>query len=296
MILVIVLYALFALTFAVAKKALWCSSPLVLAWARTGISALCLLPIHWLMGGKFSKFKRQELPYLIAYTITIIITIVGANYALMQIPSAKVALIYTFSPLITALISYFVYNTKLSYHQLIGLLIGLVGIITIIFSDNEAIDLSLHLPSLPELVLLIAITAYSVSWFLVQPLITKAKYSSIYINGLTSLITAIVCYLAIVANQIPIPTTIDFWYWSFIQAIVSSVICYSLYMYLLKYYSANFLSFAYFIEPFFAAMYGWILLGEVPSTNFWAASVLITLGLVFFYKGELVATKGLSNK
>lgn len=291
MILVIILYALFALTFSVAKKALLSSSPLVLAWARTGISALCLLPLYWLRGGKFAKFKSHEVSYLLGYTLSILITVIGANYALVQIPSAKVALIYTFSPIITALISYAMFRTKLSYHQFFGLLLGLAGIITIIFSDNQVVDLSWQAPSLPELSLIIAIIAYSGSWFLVQPLVIKAQYSALYINGITSAITAIVCSFLIVANHTTIPVISEFWYWAFIQALVSSVICYSLYMYLLNYYSANFLSFAYFIEPFFAAMYGWVLLGEVPSTNFWAASILITLGLVLFYKGELATSK-----
>lgn len=288
MILVIILYALFALTFAVAKKALLCSSPLLLTWARTGISALCLLPIHYFINRKFEKFNAQDLLYLSTYTVTILITILGANYALVHIPSAKVALIYTFSPLITALISYIVFRTKLTYYQIWGLLLGLIGILAIIFSGNQTIDLSWQAPNLPELSLLIAITAYAGSWFLVKPLVTTSRHSAIYINGLTSGICSIACYLFIYFNHISIPMNSEFWYWATAQAIVSSVICYSLYMYLLNYYSANFLSFAYFIEPFFAAIYGWLLLGEVPSTNFWVASILITLGLILFYKGELV--------
>jgi len=288
MILVIVLYALFALTFSVAKKALLCSSPLILTWARTLISAACLLPIYWLKERKFVWFKTSELPCLVSYTVLIFITIMCANYALLEIPSGKAALIYTFSPLITAIISYAVYRTKLTRHQVMGLLLGFAGIITIIFSDNHDVSLNWQWPSLAELSLMVGVTAYSISWFLVQPLITKAKYSSIYINGLTSGVTSIICSLIMFANHTTIPVTVDFWYWATIQALVSSVICYSLYMYLLNYYSANFLSFAYFIEPFFAAIYGWILLGEVPSTNFWAASALITIGLMLFYQGELV--------
>lgn len=286
MFLVVVLYALFALTFAVAKRAIFCSSPLILAWSRSTISALCLLSLYAFKNGKFRKFNLQNTGYLLSYTISVFITILGANYALVQVSSAKAALIYSLSPLITAVSSYFLWHTKLAAKQFSGLGLGLLGVTVMLISTPGVIGLSWQVPNIADYILLIAVITYSIGWFLVHPLITTAKYSPIYINGISSALNAILYGTLLLIQGTSIPLNPEFWWWTAVQAIIISVICYTLYMHLLNFYSANFLAFAYFMEPLFAAIYGWLLLAEVPSTNFWIASGLVTLGLLLFYLGE----------
>ena len=292
MIAVIILYALFALTFSAGKKALLYGSPLALALGRTMITAAVLLPLYFIRQPAARQLRARQFLVLLLYSLISLTSFIGANWALLHVTSIKVALFYAMTPLVTALISYLLHNETLNHYKIAGILIGMIGIVTITVSSADQTNFVLQLPGLPELALAIAVTAYATGWFIVRPLVTKNGYEPIYINGLASLISATICLALMFLTDDVFPTTAAFWLWTSLQAIFSSVICYSLYMYLLNYYSTNFLAFACFLEPIFAAFYGWILLGETPLAMFWVATLFVTTGLYLFYKGELsVQTK-----
>jgi drug/metabolite transporter (DMT)-like permease len=67
----------------------------------------------------------------------------------------------------------------------------------------------------------------------------------------------------------------------------SNVICYNLYGYLLKKYSATLVSFVGFTQLIFATAYGRIFLGEHVEPYFIVASGIILVGLYIFYSEEL---------
>lgn len=286
MILVIILNALFALTFSAGKKALIYGSPVMLCLGRTAIAAIILLTINFIKNKSFSKLQFNHLILLLAYSLALLISIICGNWALVHVTSIKSALFYAMSPLITALISYLLFNDRFNYYKASGIMIGLLGMLLIATSNTNQAALTLQAPGWPEFILTLAVITYSIGWFLIKPLITKYHYHPFYMNGLASLISCLICIFITIFKQENLPTIFDFWIWTGLQSIVSSVICYSLYMYLLNYYSANFLSFSGFSEPIFAAFYGWFLLQETPSTMFWLATMFISIGLGLFYRGE----------
>jgi drug/metabolite transporter (DMT)-like permease len=69
--------------------------------------------------------------------------------------------------------------------------------------------------------------------------------------------------------------------------IVSNLLCHNLYVTLLKTYSPTFLSFASFLSPLFAALYGWLFLSEPTPWTFWATAICVLTGLAIFYHDEL---------
>ena len=69
--------------------------------------------------------------------------------------------------------------------------------------------------------------------------------------------------------------------------IISNFICYNLYGFLLKRFSATFLSFAGFITPLFSAFFGWFYLGELVPATFYASATVVFAGLFIFYQEEL---------
>jgi drug/metabolite transporter (DMT)-like permease len=65
------------------------------------------------------------------------------------------------------------------------------------------------------------------------------------------------------------------------------LICYNLYGYLLRRFSATFMSFAGLTTPLFTALFGWIFLGEVASPAFYLSFSILSVGLLLFYQEEL---------
>ncbi len=69
--------------------------------------------------------------------------------------------------------------------------------------------------------------------------------------------------------------------------LISNLVCHNLYGYLLRKYTATFLSFAGFMGPLFAAFYGWLLMNEAITWHFYISSVIVFFGLFLFYQDEL---------
>jgi drug/metabolite transporter (DMT)-like permease len=69
--------------------------------------------------------------------------------------------------------------------------------------------------------------------------------------------------------------------------IVSNIGLYNLYGYLLRIYTATFLSFAGFLCPLMAALFGWFFLCEPISVSFLFSLSMVTVGLIIFYYEEL---------
>jgi drug/metabolite transporter (DMT)-like permease len=72
-----------------------------------------------------------------------------------------------------------------------------------------------------------------------------------------------------------------------IICLISNIICYNLYGFLLKRFTATFMAFAGLVSPFFASLYGYIFLNECITWHFFASIVMFSLGLILFYQDEI---------
>ena len=88
-------------------------------------------------------------------------------------------------------------------------------------------------------------------------------------------------------DPIPVSAIGPFWECTLALIIVSNFICYNLYGYLLKRYSATFISFAGFVTPLFTALFGWYYLGETITASFYISAAIVFVGLFMFYQEEL---------
>jgi drug/metabolite transporter (DMT)-like permease len=60
-----------------------------------------------------------------------------------------------------------------------------------------------------------------------------------------------------------------------------------LYAWLFKHYSITLVTSAGFLCPIFGTFYGWFFLGEKITWHYFAALVLVAIGLAIFYKAEI---------
>jgi drug/metabolite transporter (DMT)-like permease len=68
---------------------------------------------------------------------------------------------------------------------------------------------------------------------------------------------------------------------------ISNIVCYNVYGYLLKKYTATFLSFVGLLSPFFASLSEWVFLKQTPSWGILSSSLIVVFGLWIVYKEEL---------
>jgi len=201
-------------------------------------------------------------------------------------------LIFCLAPFFTALFSYFYFKETMTPKKLLGFFIGLCGLVPI-FLNNVVSGFTefLGFISLPEVITLLAVIMFSYGWVLTRLLIKYNNCSLVMLNGIVMFFGGLLLLFSspIIDVWDPLPVS-DFW--PFIQclvaiAIVGNVISFNLYALLMKKYTATMVTFASFVEPLYAALYGWIFLHEHVSWKFFVSSVVVFVGIYLFYQEEM---------
>jgi drug/metabolite transporter (DMT)-like permease len=216
-------------------------------------------------------------------------------YGLKHLSAAKTCFIYSLTPFFSAIFSYFHFNEKMNFKKWIGMSIGFLGIMPIFFlqTGSENITASFFHISLPELAV-IGATIFSVyGWILLRILVKDNSLSPLTANGWGMLFGGIFAlihsYFFDTWSPVPINSgyTANFFQGLILITLLSNVFCYNLYGYLLKRFTATFMSFVGLLSPIFASFSEWFLLKTPPSPMILLSSFVIILGLWIVYKEEL---------
>ena len=294
--LVILLFALFASLFTLSKTALEFSEPFFLIGSRMTLAGILLLGHQFFFNRSAFRFKSNHiLPLVILGLVSIYITNIAEIWGIQYMSSAKACLIYSLSPFIAALFAYLMLKEKLNRKKWLGLCIGFVGLTPILFTQSSSVELAkeLFFISWAEVAMVIAVFASVYGWILLKKILTEYRYSFIMANGVSMLIGGVLALFHSYLTEIwaPIPVVPDkftaFLECALWMTLISNVICYNLYGYLLKRFSATFMSLAGLVTPLFASLFGWYFLDEVITWHYFAAMILFSIGLTLFYQEEL---------
>lgn len=304
--LVIILFALFASLFTLSKSALEFSEPFFLIGSRMTLAGILLLLHQAFFNQKKFKIKLNHwLPLITLGLVSIYITNIAEIWGIQFMSSAKACLIYSLSPFVASLFAYWILKETLTSKKWLGLFIGFIGLIPILFTQTSSSDLAKDLLffSWGELALIVAVFASVYGWILLKKIVSEYQYSPMMANGCSMLIGGIFAlfhsYLS-GEHWTPVPI-LNHQYGPFLECalwmmLISNVVCYNLYGYLLKRFSATFMSLAGLVTPLFASLFGWYFLDEVITWHFFASMTLFSIGLTLFYQEELAQNFALSSK
>ena len=300
MFLVVFLYMVIASTFTVGKLGLQYLQPIFLIAARMLIGGSLLLGYLCFFKRSLLKLKKEHL-WLFASVILfhIFFAFVAEFWALQYLSSSKVCLFYNLSPFISALFSYFWFTEKMTIKKFAGLMIGFFGFLPVLIFGSgydEQTSSAFLFFSWPELAMLFSVVCASFGWIVVRKL-GRYGYSVLAINGIGMLGGGMLAFItSLIVEGVPKIHPVSGIFMQdvmasigFILALVflANVVFYNLYGILLQQYTATFLSFAGFLTPLFAALFGWFFIGESVSWPFFVTVVFVLFGLYIFYAEEL---------
>ena len=291
MTLIILLYALFASSFSMGKILLRYTEPIFLTGSRMFIAGLILLAYQYFWPTAYFRFKKKHWKLYAQITLFgIYFNYILRFWALDYLPSSKTSFFYNFAPLISALYSYMIFNERLTKRQWIGLSIGFIGMIPLLLgtSPEEQKAGERFFISLPEIAVLCSVALHSYSWIIVRKLVREKSYSPMMVNGLCMTFGGLLALITspFVEGIFPVTNVSSFLGWLMLVILISNIICHNLYAHLLKQYTATFLSFAGFLSPIFASLYGWAFLQEKITWNLYVSGAIVLIGLYFFYRDE----------
>lgn len=260
------------------------------------LAGLLLIGYQYLLHPQACKLKKAHLlAFFMLGLVSIYLSNIAEIWGLQYMSSAKACLIYSLSPFIAALFAYWFLHEKLNLKKWLGLCIGFVGVLPIFFTYSAPLaSPELFFISWPEVALIIAVLASVYGWISLKKIITDYHYSPILANGISMLLGG---GLALLHSYLrgeswtPLPVFKGQW-GGFLECtlwmmLVSNIICYNLYGYLLKRFSATFMSLAGLVTPLFASLFGWYFLNETITWHFFASMILFSIGLLLFYQQEL---------
>ncbi len=292
----IFLYAAWTSVFSIGKLALAHSTPLFVTSVRMLLSAFILLGYLLFRKRKGLTLKKSFLlPILLLGVFSIYLTNICEFWGLQYLSSSKTCFIYSLSPFLTAFFSYLHFNEKMSPKKWIGMTIGLAGILPGLFlqSGQEGVAGMAGLLSWPTLSVLGAVVFSVYGWVLLRLLVKNKEISPVTANGYSMLFGGLLAlvhsYLADTWSPVPVAagSFLSFSHSILIMTFISNILCYNLYGYLLKRFTATLLSFIGLLSPFFASLSGWIILGEKPSGLLLLSTTIIISGLYLVYQEEI---------
>ena len=300
MYLVILLYALFASTFTIAKNALAYSPPLYFVGIRMLMGGLGLLIYVLIKHPKDLWVPRGIWIHLILLGLfNIFLTNALEFWGLQYLSAGKTCFLYSLSPFMSALFSYLYLQEKMSLKKGLGMIIGFIGFLPVLMRESGGeVELGhFFIFSWAELAVLGAATSTVWGWILMRKLVTDFQCSTVVANAYSMLIGSVMSLISSFYIESWNPTPVINWsaflFWTITLTIISNAICYNLYGHLLKKFTATFMSFAGFITPLFASFIAWVFLGEAMTWHFYFAILIVTLGLTIFHQEEL--KKGIAN-
>lgn len=258
------------------------------------IAGVILLAFLYFFKRKDFRITRSQiLPLFLLSLSAVYLTNAFEFWGLQYLTAAKACLIYSLSPFIAALLSYIQFREKITARKVVGLVIGFIGF-SPVFLYNSGSEVAMGgflFFSWAELALIMA-TIFSVyGWILLRKLGKDEGMSPLMANGSSMLMGGLfaLAHSFFVENWAPTPVVEqgEFFKWVFFIIIVSNLLCYNLYGWLLKRFSATFLSFAGLTTPLFAAAWGWLMHRETVPWPFYLSMAVVGAGLWLVYSEEL---------
>jgi drug/metabolite transporter (DMT)-like permease len=293
--LVFFLFSIWSVVFPLGKYALLYSSPIFITGARMTFAGILLLAYLYFRKKLPPLSGKQLFSLFLLALFSIYITNILEFWGLAHLSAAKTCFLYSLTPFVAALLSYIHFKEKMTPGKWIGMLIGSLGFIPVLLdkSGTESLFDTIFFFSLPELAVFGAVFFSTYGWILLRLVVKDNKISppvangiSMFIGGALALFTS---FFTDSWNPLPFDSSATFPLLGTLLVItlISNILCYNLYGYLLKKYTATFLSFFGLLSPLFASFHSWILIGEPPSLPILLSSPIVILGLFLIHREEL---------
>lgn len=290
------MYATWSSVFALGKMALQYSPPIFLTGFRMALAGLLILGYLWIAKRSSLKCdKKQLLSFTFLGFFSIYLTNVLEFWGLQYLSVAKTCFLYSLSPFFAALFSYLHFKEKMNPTKWLGLLIGFVGFIPVLLTQTGAEELwnAFSFFSWPTLAVMGAALASVYGWVLLRLIVKDHEVSPVMANGTSMLIGGLMAlfHSLFIENWNPLPVAMEhvgpFLKSSLAILVISNLLCFNLYGFLLKRYTATFLSFVGLLSPIFASLSAALFLGEPLSWTIFLSTAIVSCGLFLVYRAEL---------
>lgn len=288
------LFFVWSLAFPLGKQMLAYTTPIFAVSLRMVLGGLIILAFLYFRKQIPKLSKKQLLSMFVLAFFSIYATNILEFWSLMHLSAAKACFLYSLSPFLTAVLSYFHFAEKMTRKKVLGLVIGFLGFLPVIIQQTgtEGLMQAFSFFTWPEIAMFGAVFFSVYGWILLRIIVRGEDISPPLANGLSMLIGGFLAFGTTLALNPTEPFPVVSGGWAALIPLVilltflSNIFCYNLYGYLLKKYTATLLSLFGLLSPVFASFHSWIILKETPSLVILGSTFIVLLGLYIVYREE----------
>jgi drug/metabolite transporter (DMT)-like permease len=282
-------FLLIATSFIINKFIALSLKPYLFVFLRMGISGIILI-IFFCREKKIFLylFNNIKTIILIAFFTTFLTASLRA-YALQLISPTRIAFWGTLEPFISSFCMYFLYKSKITIRQFIGIVIAIIGSIFFIFTNNKIETISSKACFFADFAQILSIFFSRYGWIRAQEIIRKNIFLPEQLNAFIFIISSIIAFFfncffssgfAIKDFNLDCKLILMLFY----TIIIGNIIAYSMYGYALKKYDVRVISIAGLSVPLFVHIIGVLFLSEAFSYSFFISMIFIFFGVYIFHK------------
>ena len=197
----------------------------------------------------------------------------------MSTTMANMGIIYTSSPIFIIALAVMFFKDKINISRLIGLILCLIGVLTIICKGKFELLVNFKFTS-GDLWILGAAVGWAI--YSIYLLNWKSKFSLMARFTLIAFFGAVSLFPFYILEEIYFFETIFndyFIFWVFFAAISPGIIAFTLYTKVQKYVGASLAGFALYIFSIYSAIYGIILFDEILLSFHYYGAALVFVGV-----------------
>lgn len=279
---------LWATTFSFIKWSVPYLPPISLALFRFVLASITLVIIILIKkeGKQFLSALNNDIYFFALLGLFgIAIMYIFNNLAIYFTTTSEAAIIMNSDPLIIAVFAYFFLGEKWSLTKSIGLTLGFIGVILVVFHN---LDIPTALASQSLLGNIFAFGS-SIAWAIYTAMIKKKvkQYGTLVITTISSIFGAIFLFIfAVIFEDVPSATSfsLPLWLIIFYLGVVVSGGAFLLWNYALSYLDASKVGMYWFLVPVIAVVMGIFLFKEVITLLMIIGTILIFIGIYFTEK------------
>ena len=287
-------FFLWTLCFSLSKIALQYTSPIFLTAFRMALSGILLISYLCLTKHPERKLQKQTyLPLMAFGFFSIYLTNILEFSGLQHVSAAKTCCLYSLTPFFTILLSYIHFGETITFRKCLGIFFAGASLIPVLLTQSGSEDLFRFSSFLswPELAVIGAVFFSTYGWIILRLLVKNQTLSPLVINGYGMGFGSVLAltHFYYISPTYPMiqGSWADFLLPVFLITLISNLICYNLYSYLLKHLTATFLSFVGLLSPIFTSISSYFLLGEGISVEIICSSISMLFALFLVYSSEI---------
>ena len=199
----------------------------------------------------------------------------------------NMGIIYTSSPVFIILISYVFFNEKINYIKIIGLIVCLIGVLTIIIKGdlNLLINLQFTIGDLWMLAAAVGWALYSIYLFYWNSKLGLfERFTLISFFGALSLLPFYIVEEIFYKQTILIP---EFYFWVIFAAVSPGIIAFTLYTMTQKKLGASLTGFTLYVFTVYGAIYGYFLFDEKLENYHFIGTIFVFFGIYLAKKNNV---------